>query len=805
MRRLQAFVVFALLVPALAAAQGNGKLQIHYMDVGQGDGAVLISPQGEVVLFDDGVLNQCGKPIGYLQSLGVTKIDYHIASHYHADHIGCASQILSMFPLQKAAFDRGGGYNSNTFTSYVAAVGAKRATAVKGQTVTLDAGSPNPVTITFVALNGSGVPTTDENDLSLVSVVRFGRFDAEFGGDLSGGASGVVDGDPVDPSAPPPGPGPTPPSPTPPPAPPPGGDTCARPAGAPASATAVCNDGWFSSAQHRSGTCSGHGGVSCWICPGVLCSPGLVASGAGWASELSVTLASYADIESVVAPLVGQIEVYKVHHHGSRYSSNMAWLSTTTPKVGIVSVGSSNTYGHPTPEALNRLHSAGVKTYWTSAGNGAAPTPGVDVIAGNIEVLVGPGASSFEVIHGGVTDAYPVWSPPNPAPFGSFDTPAPGSVVAGEVGVTGWALDDSGIAGVDVYRSPVPGEPTQANGLVFIGTATLVAGARPDIAAAYPSYPGSQRAGWGYMLLSNMLPNQGNGTFTLSAFARAADGGVVVLGTKTLVLNNAAAAAPFGTVDTPGQGQTVSGVITSFGWALTPQPNLIPRDGSTINVYVDGVFLGHPTYDNYRADIATLFPGYANSGGAVGYFTLNTTALANGVHTIAWGVVDSAGHASGLGSRYFTVANAVSSGPMAASAMPAAGLGAAAAAPALAEAKAPPFGVLESPSAGAVVSGTIAVDGWALDLEDVPLTIELLVDGRVVSRAPSRGERAEVCSAYGFLAHCEHSRPGLTFEWDTTGEMPGTHAIAVRILDPAGQSAVVGERSITIRRSQSDR
>ena len=76
-------------VPAdVAFGQANGKLQIHYIDVGQGDGAVLISPLGQVVLFDNGVLNQCQKPVAFLQALGITKIDYHIASHYHSDHIG---------------------------------------------------------------------------------------------------------------------------------------------------------------------------------------------------------------------------------------------------------------------------------------------------------------------------------------------------------------------------------------------------------------------------------------------------------------------------------------------------------------------------------------------------------------------------------------------------------------------------------------------------------------------------------------------------------------------------------------------
>jgi hypothetical protein len=41
---------------------------------------------------------------------------------------------------------------------------------------------------------------------------------------------------------------------------------------APAGATAMCKDGTYSQSQNRSGTCSSHGGVSCWICPGALCS-----------------------------------------------------------------------------------------------------------------------------------------------------------------------------------------------------------------------------------------------------------------------------------------------------------------------------------------------------------------------------------------------------------------------------------------------------------------------------------------------------------------------------------------------------
>jgi hypothetical protein len=84
---------------------------------------------------------------------------------------------------------------------------------------------------------------------------------------------------------------------------------------------------------------------------------------------------------------------------------------------------------------------------------------------------------------------------------------------------------------------------------------------------------------------------------------------------------------------------------------------MIPTDGSTINVFVDGVNTGHPTYNIYRKDIADLFPGYANSNGAIGYFYLDTTAYENGVHTIQWTAADDAGNTDGIGSRYFTIQN----------------------------------------------------------------------------------------------------------------------------------------------------
>jgi uncharacterized repeat protein (TIGR03803 family) len=251
-------------------------------------------------------------------------------------------------------------------------------------------------------------------------------------------------------------------------------------------------------------------------------------------------------------------------------------------------------------------------------------------------------------------------------PFGSFDTPADGTTgVAGAIAVTGWALDDVGVSSVRIDRDPVSADPpggTGPNGKVHIGDALFVPGARPDVEPIYPTTPLNDRAAWGYMLLTNMLPSGsstigGNGTFTLYAYATDVEGHEILLGSKTIICDNTNATKPFGTIDTPAQGEAVSGTIQNFGWVLTPQPGTVPVDGSSITLFIDGVPKGTALYNLHRDDIATLFPGYSNSSGAVGVFTIDTTTLTNGVHTIAWSVTDDMGRTDGIGSRYFTVLN----------------------------------------------------------------------------------------------------------------------------------------------------
>jgi hypothetical protein len=198
---------------------------------------------------------------------------------------------------------------------------------------------------------------------------------------------------------------------------------------------------------------------------------------------------------------------------------------------------------------------------------------------------------------------------------------------------------------------------------VYIADAVFVDNARPDVEKTFPGYVFNRRAGWGMQILTNMLPNTngqpgtGNGTYRIHVIAEDAAGNKTTLGVRTISCANAAAAKPFGTLDTPGHGSTVSGYVPNWGWTLTPQPYAIPADASTVWVFIDGTSVGRPLYNLNRPDIAGLFPGYQNTNGPVGVYYLDTTQLSNGIHSIAWSVTDTGGRIEGLGSRLFTVNN----------------------------------------------------------------------------------------------------------------------------------------------------
>lgn len=82
------------------AASGEEKsLTVHFLDVGQGDSALLISG-GETMLIDGGDRSAGDDLVEDLSELGITHLDYLVASHSHEDHIGGLPDVLEAVTVE---------------------------------------------------------------------------------------------------------------------------------------------------------------------------------------------------------------------------------------------------------------------------------------------------------------------------------------------------------------------------------------------------------------------------------------------------------------------------------------------------------------------------------------------------------------------------------------------------------------------------------------------------------------------------------------------------------------------------------
>jgi len=243
--------VWIALVPDLGLPQsGAGRLTLHFVDVGQGDAAVLRTPNGHFVVIDAGPRDDRfdageSRVVPLLQREGADAIDVLVASHAHVDHVGGFGAVLRSMPVGTVVEPATPGTDS-TYREMLGVVGRSGAAwdaARSGEEFVVDS-----VRFTVLhpdtAWSGWGV---DLNDDSVVLLVRYGGFRAIFMGD------------------------------------------------------------------------------------------------AGEAPE------------ATLRGRVGHVDLLKVGHHGSRTASGTNWLRELSPTIAVLSVGSHNRYGHPSPDALQRL------------------------------------------------------------------------------------------------------------------------------------------------------------------------------------------------------------------------------------------------------------------------------------------------------------------------------------------------------------------------------------------------------------------------------------------------------------------
>lgn len=86
-----------LQMPYIVTAETN-LVEVHFLDVGQAD-SIFITFGEETMLVDAGDNGDGGLVTNYLKKLGVTQLDYLVATHPHHDHIGGMDEVIKAFEV----------------------------------------------------------------------------------------------------------------------------------------------------------------------------------------------------------------------------------------------------------------------------------------------------------------------------------------------------------------------------------------------------------------------------------------------------------------------------------------------------------------------------------------------------------------------------------------------------------------------------------------------------------------------------------------------------------------------------------
>lgn len=221
-----------------------------------------------------------------------------------------------------------------------------------------------------------------------------------------------------------------------------------------------------------------------------------------------------------------------------------------------------------------------------------------------------------------------------------------------------------------------------------------------------------------------------------------------------------------GFVETPREGDTVSGMVTVRGWALDQQ------EIARVDLFVDNEFQHSANINMPRIDIVEIYPDWEGIHQRLPGFETGFSAdrFTNGAHTIHVVVTTTDNRSFELGRRTINIDNSINQAPL---------------------------GFLDIPTVTGIfdANGSFPVVGWAIDTDGIQ-RIDVAIDGLNMQSAVYGDARPDVHNAYpdfpaamfsGFVAHV-----------DTTRVLDGVHVLTVRATDRHGLSRTIARRNIQI-------
>ena len=168
----------------------DSAMQLHVIDVGQGDAILITTPDGNMLVdAGDNVSKYESALKSYLDGLGITELEYFVATHVHADHIGGADMILTSYKV-----------NNVIMTDDAAGTGVFEAmlTAIEAFEINVIEAVPD-LTFSLGDLHCRVIAPLDDysdaNDNSIVIRATYGEVSMLLTGDAEGNAEGKSEKD----------------------------------------------------------------------------------------------------------------------------------------------------------------------------------------------------------------------------------------------------------------------------------------------------------------------------------------------------------------------------------------------------------------------------------------------------------------------------------------------------------------------------------------------------------------------------------------------------------------------------------
>lgn len=119
-----AFVLLFSFIPISKAEASTKNLKVHFIDVGQGDAIFVQAPRGKTMLVDGGSKASGDEVVAFLKEKGIKRLDYVVATHPDADHIGGLIEVLETFKVRHF-INSGKAHSSETYEELLTLVDKK--------------------------------------------------------------------------------------------------------------------------------------------------------------------------------------------------------------------------------------------------------------------------------------------------------------------------------------------------------------------------------------------------------------------------------------------------------------------------------------------------------------------------------------------------------------------------------------------------------------------------------------------------------------------------------------------------------